>query len=70
MKILFFKNIFFQSDVIFFQDELRFFLDHREVAELSELSIARGFRAIRAGYEGESRSSRIMLKKSYVFPTT
>ena len=39
------KNFFFQSDVIFFQDELRKTIDHRECAELSELSIARGFGA-------------------------
>ena len=36
------------------------------VAELSELSIARGFRAIRAGYEGESGHDCVLLKKSYV----
>ena len=45
MKNLFF-DFFFQSDVIFFKMSSEKKLDHKGVAELSELSIARGFRAI------------------------
>ena len=46
MKILFFKNIFFKVMYFFFKMSSDFFLDHKGVAELSDLSIARGFGAI------------------------
>ena len=40
-------------------------MDHMGVAKLSELSIARGFRAIRAGYEGESGHGSKFSRKKY-----